>query len=194
MRLGTALLQLASAAIGGGIGGSFVLWGVNVQFRRQSEAALRAVMVEVDANVRVAKEIVGDQADRHRRGAFKSGDPDPDWLRRGVWDSQLPYLVQILDHPTLTKVSDAYGALEAVPRMRYVRTDVGLHFAVSGWIEEHLWKIMHSFCAAQGALQDAEQKVNSKRWTNRLRSAPRRLRDRLRWPRRERASGQQADK
>ena len=32
------------------IGGSFVLLGVNSQFRRQSESALRALRVEIDAN------------------------------------------------------------------------------------------------------------------------------------------------
>lgn len=146
-------------------------------------------MVEVDANVTVAKEIVGHQATREKMGAFEAGHPDPSWLRCGVWDSQLPYLVQILDQPTLTKVADAYGALEAVPTMRVMRTVIGTDFAVGGWIEAHLWKIMQSFCAAQGALQDAEQKVRSRRWMNRLRTAPKHLKDRLRRPRRsERAS------
>jgi len=49
--------QLFASAIGGAIAGYFVVVGVRLQFRRQSEAALRALMVEVTANKEVALEI-----------------------------------------------------------------------------------------------------------------------------------------
>jgi hypothetical protein len=57
------LSQLIASGVGGAIGGSFVLLGVNAQFRSQSEAALRALMVEVGLNAAVAGRIVEDRQD-----------------------------------------------------------------------------------------------------------------------------------
>jgi hypothetical protein len=48
------LSQLFASAIGGAIAGYFVVVGVKLQFRRQSEAALRSLMVEVTSNKEAA--------------------------------------------------------------------------------------------------------------------------------------------
>src|SRR5258708_6709661 len=113
--------QLFASAIGGAVGGLFVLLGVNTQFRRQAEAALRALIVEVDSNTRIALQMTEGSAERNKAGAFPQLGPDPGWLKRSVWDSQLPYVVQVLvqDKDTLTLVSDAYGSLDSVSRMFY---------------------------------------------------------------------------
>lgn len=163
--------QLFASAIGGAVGGSFVLLGVNTQFRRQAEAALRALIVEVDSNAKIALEMTQGSAERQKAGAFPQWGPDPGWLKRSVWDSQLPYVVQVLDQDTLTLVSDAYGSLDPVSRMFYRFPDQPQgNWAVGVPVESSLNRIEASFRAASKALHSLQEIFDSQRWTTRART------------------------
>jgi hypothetical protein len=158
--------QLIASAVGGGVGGSFVLWGLNVQFRRQSEAALRAVVVEVNGNVKAALQMF-----ENRGKAYPAGHANPGWLKHSIWDSQLTYLVQLLDQPTLTKMVHAYGTLEVVPSMR-VMTVTGVAREIydsGGWVDTKLDEIRFAFLDAQQALEDFQRRIAA-RPINRIRS------------------------
>jgi hypothetical protein len=50
---------------------------------------------------------------------FEAGKADPRWLRRSIWDAQLPYFVQLVDQETLAQLSQAYSTLEAIPDMMH---------------------------------------------------------------------------
>jgi hypothetical protein len=92
---------MVASALGGFVGGSFVLLGVRLQFRHQSEAALRALAIEVDSNATIALQMTEKTSERNQASGFPLLGPDPGSFRRSVWDSQLPFVVQILDQKTL---------------------------------------------------------------------------------------------
>jgi hypothetical protein len=106
--------QLFASAIGGAIAGYFVVVDVKLQFRRQSEAGLRALKVEVAADKEAAFEM---NRNRTPSGDFKAGHPHPGWLKHSIWDAQLTSFVQLLDAETLIVVRQAYSLLESVPAM-----------------------------------------------------------------------------
>jgi hypothetical protein len=140
-----ALVQIIASAIGGLVAGYFVVVGVRLQFRRQSEAALRALMVEVAGNREAAAEMT-----RSPTQTFELGHPDPGWLKHSIWDSQLPYAVQLFDEGTLIMVRRAYSLLEAVPAMiipEHVRLAVpgSSHYARGGWVDAYLIEISKAF-------------------------------------------------
>lgn len=108
-----ALVQIIASVLGGLVAGWFVVLGVRLQFRRQSEAALRALMAEVLGN----KEAALDMTQSASAGSFEAGHADPGWLKHSIWDSQLPYVVQLFDEGTLVVVRNAYSLLDAVPAM-----------------------------------------------------------------------------
>jgi hypothetical protein len=152
MTVGAAFIQLLSAAIAGGLGGWFVLLGVNAQFRRQSEAALRALFIEVEGNASVAAQMVGAIANGT---AFEAGKPNPSWLRRGIWDSQLPLLSQILDHEALRVATLAYSSLEVVrqmPRPALSGAASAEVYSHGGWIDIEIVKIRDAFKSAENCL------------------------------------------
>ena len=73
--------QLIASGVGGAIGGSFVLWGVKAQFRRQSDSALGALRVEIDRNVEAA----ADMTQHHSAsGGYLGGHADPGWLKHSI--------------------------------------------------------------------------------------------------------------
>jgi hypothetical protein len=144
------LSQLIASAVGGAVGGSFVIWGVKAQFRSQSRAACRALLVETKGNAKASKAMVG----RPENSPWKEGGPNPGWLKSSVWTSQLPYIVQsLVDQRTLETVVEAYGTLDVVPEM-VIRNMVspGPAYSHGGWIDRHIWKIMQTFNAAENAL------------------------------------------
>jgi len=160
---GKAVVQLASAAIGGGIGGSFVVVGVNLQFRRQSEAACRALLLEVQSNYEALAEMI----------KVPSGDPwpngkaHPGWLHRSVWDTQLSYVVPLLDRRTLELVVRAYATLDSIPDMKLANVaHPGVPYAHGGWINERISTAYEAFRPARDYLGDLV--VNQSRWTRLL--------------------------
>lgn len=72
------------AIIGAVIGGLFVVWAVQLQFKRQSEAACRALKVEIEGNLEAISQMIGDRPALQ----YPDGHADPGWLKRGTWDSQ----------------------------------------------------------------------------------------------------------
>lgn len=161
--------QLIASVMGGAVGGSFVLLGVNAQFNRESRAALRALIIEVDSNAKVAREMTRGTAERQKANAFPQWGPDPGWLKRSVWESQLSYVVQIVDPDTLQSVSDAYGSLDPISRMFYRFPDQpqGV-WMVGGWVNSSLDRIEASFRSASQALHSLQETLDSKRSTKRV--------------------------
>jgi hypothetical protein len=152
------LSQLFASAIGGFIAGYFVVVGVRLQFRRQSEAALRALMVEVTKNKEVALEM---NRSRTPSGEFQMGNPDPGWLKHSIWDSQLAYVVQLFDAGTLAMVRHAYTLLESVPAMVNERHERGdPRFSHGGWIDAELEKIQTAFSDADQALENLKKRLD----------------------------------
>src|SRR5690242_8709161 len=94
--------QLIASTVGGAVGGSFVLWGVYAQSQRQGKAALRALRVEVDNNQSAAAQMI-QALMMGAKERFEPGKADPRWLKHSIWDSQMPYLVQLLNEETLRK-------------------------------------------------------------------------------------------
>jgi hypothetical protein len=97
---------IVAAVLGGLVAGGFVVVGVAIQFRRQSMAALRALMVEVASNKEAAADMTQN---RQPATPFVPGRPDPGWLKHSIWDSQLPYVVQLFDEDTLILARHAYS-------------------------------------------------------------------------------------
>ena len=152
------------------IGGSFVLLGVNSQFRRQSESALRALRVEIDANRLAADLMTQAWAAGGPKEWFEAGKADPSWLRRSIWDSQLPFFVQLVDQETLARLSEAYSTLEAVPGMLANNPNAAhRQYIRGGWIDAHIVKIGGAFLTAQQHLDRVQTRRNSERWFVRLR-------------------------
>ena len=170
--------QLLASGVGGSIGGSFVPWGVNAQFRQQSESALRALRVEVDGNFKAANDMVWATSSAGTvRSPFTGGKPDPSWLKRSIWDSQLPYLVRLLDEDAVQQTASAYATLEVVSQIpKGVPLSVG--YAHGGWIDLEIIKIRDSFTEAQRALQATENRL-SKRWTKHIRRLFEKVKTRL---------------
>jgi len=162
--------QLFASAIGGFIAGYFVVVGVKLQFGSQRVSAFRVLMAEVKGNAEVA---IGMTRSRtYSPGSFPSGEPDPGWLRHSIWDSQLPYVVQLFDDETLIVVGRAYALLESVPAMVSERRAVGdPRFSRGGWIEDHLSKIQTAFSDADRALENLRKRLAQEAtgtWYNRL--------------------------
>ena len=153
------------------IGGVFVLVAVNWQFRQQRKAALRALMVEVSGN----KEAAADMT-RQKLGDFEQGRPDPGWLKHSIWDSQLPYVVQLFDEGTLIMVRYAYSLLDAVPAMQIPEHVLrqqpwSSRYARSGWVDEHLIKIRTAFQDADQALENLRKGRASETLRQRVKNA-----------------------
>jgi hypothetical protein len=161
--------QLFASAIGGAIAGYLVLVGVNLQFRRQSEAALRALKAEVAANKEAAIEM---NRNRTPSGDFKAGHPHPGWLKHSIWDSQLTSFVQLLDAEALIVVRRAYSLLDSVPAMFNERRGPGdPRFSVGGWIDGELVKIETAFCRADQTLENRQERLAQEAdgvWLNRV--------------------------
>lgn len=149
--------QLFASAIGGAIAGYCVVVGVKLQFRRQSEAALRALKVEVAANKEAAFEM---NRNRTPSGDFKAGHPHPGWLKHSIWDAQLTSFVQLLDAETLIGVRQAYSLLESVPAMFNETRGAGEpRFNYAGWIDGELVKIETAFSRADQALTNLQERL-----------------------------------
>jgi hypothetical protein len=164
------------AIIGAVIGGLFVVWAVQLQFKRQSEAACRALKVEIEGNLEAISQMIGDRPALQ----YPDGHADPGWLKRGTWDSQLPYLAQALDPLTLTDLQLAYSALEPLPRMRLQRRSEGdevVRYARGGWIETHLDTMKALFEQAENSLRDRLNQIESEHWDYRARLYASRGRD-----------------
>ena len=171
--------QLIASGVGGAIGGSFVLWGVKAQFRSQCEATLRALVVEVDGNASAALEMTQARSYAPPLGHFEQGHADPSWLKRSVWNSQLPYIVQELDESSLIAVVKAYATLDTVPAMAVPSTNPPKYIR-GGWIDDHLNKIQTAFSEAQRALRLRQERAASERWVDRARGSLDALRKRVR--------------
>jgi hypothetical protein len=157
-----ALVPAAASIIGGLVGGWFVLLGVRSQSRRQSEAAFRALMVEVSNNSEAAADMT-----RQTSGAFAPGHPDPGWLKHSIWDSQLPYVVPLFDEGTLIMVRLAYSLLDAVPAMEFpenAQRPSLSRYVRGGWIDAHLVKVRIAFSDADQALKNLRKRRAETRW------------------------------
>jgi hypothetical protein len=170
--------QLIASGVGGAIGGSFVLWGVKAQFRSQCEAALRALVVEVDGNASAAMEMT-QVSSYPPVGRFEQGKADPSWLKNAVWNSQLPYIVKELDEDSLIAVVKAYATLDTVPAMAIPSTNPQRYIR-GGWIDDHLNKIQTAFSGAHRALRLRQERAASERWVDGVRSSLDSLRKRVR--------------
>jgi hypothetical protein len=145
MRIVAAVISLLSGALGG----SFVLIGVRFQSWRQSEAACRALLIEVRGNSKALSEMRVRIAQGQ---GWEPGKANPGWLGRSVWDSQLPFIVQLLSTETLEKVIGAYGTLEALPEARQTNVAVGVPYQKGGWIDQHVLRMDKAFMHAEAAL------------------------------------------
>jgi hypothetical protein len=105
----SAILQSIASVISGLVAGGFVVVGVRLQFRRQSEAASRALRVAVSGNKEAAVEMTPEK--RQAPTPFEPGRPDPGWLKHSIWDAQFPYVVQLFDEGTLSTSSERCAAL-----------------------------------------------------------------------------------
>jgi hypothetical protein len=140
--------QLIASTLGGAVGGSFVLLGVHAQSQRQSEAALRALRVEVGSNESVAKQMIQAWA-MGIKDRFEHGKADPGWLKRSIWDSQLPFFVPLLNEETLKGMIEAYATLEAVPHMLWKpNAHEPARYARGGWVDDHIGRIQNAFRTA----------------------------------------------
>jgi hypothetical protein len=154
------------AVIGAIIGGLFVMRAVQLQFKRQSEAACRALRVEIEGNLEAISQMISDRPVLQ----YPDGHADPGWLKRGIWDSQLPYLAQALDPLTLADLQLAYSTLEPLPRMRLQRRVEGdevVRYARGGWIETHLDTMKTLFDQAENSLRDRLSQIESEHWDHR---------------------------
>lgn len=155
---------IVGSVIGGIVGGLFVLAAVKFQSRRQGEAALSAVAAEVLSNKEAA---IYMTQNRQPGTAFQPGSPDPGWLKHSIWDSQLPYVVQVLDEGTLLNVRYAYSFLDAVPGMINPNPPPAQRsrYAYGGWIDKHLNKVRDAFMDADKALDNFRERLASEtRW------------------------------
>jgi hypothetical protein len=162
--------QLIASGVGGAIGGSFVMLGVNKQFRRQGDAALGALRIEINTNEAAAAQMVQAVAAGGPTDRFEAGKADPSWLHHSIWDSQLPFFVQRVDPESLARLSEAYSTLEAVPNMVH-KDQHGSHryYDRGGWIDVHINKIREAFLSAQQQLDRSQGKRDSEDWSARLR-------------------------
>lgn len=153
------------SVLGGLIAGWFVVVGVKVQFGRQCHAALRALMVEVTANKEAADRMNGDL--RTSGKGFVLGNPDPSWLKHSIWDSQLPFVVQLFDEGTLAMVRYAYSLLESVPSMVNEKRALNdPRFNYGGWINTALEDIQRAFSDADRALENLSKRLIQEAWSN----------------------------
>jgi hypothetical protein len=140
--------------------GYFVVVGVRLQFRRQNEVALRGLMAEVVGN----KEAALDMTQSASAGIFEAGHADPSWLKHSIWDSQLPYVVQLFDGGTRLMVRYAYSLLDAVPAMiipEGSRPPGSSRYARGGWVDTHLIKVQTAFRDADQALDNLSNRLAS---------------------------------
>jgi hypothetical protein len=145
----TFLSQLVAAVAGGAVGGYFVLLGVRAQFKSQSRAACRALLVEVRGNY----EALAGMTERLATGGdWETGKPNPGWLSHSVWSSQLPFVAQELDARTAELVIKAYRMLDALPEMRL--QNAAVPYQHGGWISVHLMNAHEAFRQANDHLRD----------------------------------------
>lgn len=155
----TLIAQLVTSAIGGFFGGFFVVIGVNLQSRHQEDAALQALLVEVEWNSNAAIRMVSQLDDKSvRRSTFDAGNANPGWLRRSVWDSQLTNVVNVLNTDALTKLMNAYATLESVPNMVYAppgsAPTITRDYAIGGWIDGRIREMKTFFQLASDSLRE----------------------------------------
>ncbi len=150
---------IVAAVIGGLVAGGFVAVGVEMQFRRQSKAALRALMVEVASNKEAAADMTQN---RQPATPFVPGRPDPGWLKHSIWDSQLPYVVRLFDENTLILVRHAYSLLDVLPTMISALSPQESRYAYSGWMDEHLKNVWIAFSDADEALKNLRKRSTLK--------------------------------
>ncbi len=142
--------QLVTSAVGGAIGGSFVVIGVYLQFNRQSEAACRALLLEVRANYEALAEMT-----KLSMTGWVAGKANPGWLNHSIWDTQVAYVAKLLDPRTLKLVVQAYATLDAVPDMRMeVARGSGPPYSYGGWIIDHISRAHEAFRQARDYLGD----------------------------------------
>lgn len=128
-------------------------------------------MVEIKSNSKVAKAM----SMKPDNSPWKEGEPNPGWLKSSVWTSQLPYIVQMLDQPTLEALVTAYGTLDVVPEMALKNMgSPGPAYSYGGWIDKHVRQIMIAFDAAEKALDRLIVKLKSP-WYERARTILRRI-------------------
>lgn len=124
--------SVVAAIAGGLVAGYFVLPGVNVQFRRQSEAACRALFIEVVSNNQTLSGMTLRLAEQR---AWEPAQPNPGWLSQAVWSTQLPLVVQLVDPRTAEALVKAYSFLAALPEMRQNNVATGVPY--SWGIDQH---------------------------------------------------------
>jgi hypothetical protein len=129
--------------------------GVAIQFRRQSKAALRALMVEVASNKEAAAKMTQN---RQPATPFVPGRSDPGWLKHSIWDSQLPYVVQLFDEGTLILIRHAYSLLDVLPAMISATSPQKSPYAYNGWMDEHLKNVWIAFSDADEALKNLRKR------------------------------------
>src|SRR6266849_10137162 len=106
-------------------------------------------MVEVTGNKEAALGMTPSHSSTPGTPGFRLGEPDPSWLKHSIWDSQLPYAVQLFDEGALIIVRGAYSLLEAVPAMENKNATMGSpRFYRGGWIEDWVTKLQIEFSDA----------------------------------------------
>jgi len=97
-----------AAVVGGMITGAFMLLQQKRDFARRAHDAVRALLVELQDN----RGLVLGMQNRQEFGRLIT--PDPAWLRRFVWESQLPLIAGCLDPATLQIVAQVYGKMDSI--------------------------------------------------------------------------------
>lgn len=138
------LIPVGSAVMGAVVTGRYMLRGQTSEFRHQSKNALRALTLEVNANHKYSTAMVN----RTEIGYFNF--PDPDWLRRSVWDGYLYLLTDLLEEQDLDQLADAYDSLSVLSRM--FRNPQDGSYEAGGWVETELKNINEKFRDAQAVL------------------------------------------
>jgi len=111
---------------------------------------------------------------QNRRPAtpFLLGHPDPAWLKHSIWESQLPYIVQLFDEGTLIVVRYAYSLLHSVPAMISPKpAPMGSPYAYGGWVDEHLNTVRTAFQDADQALENLRKHLASETLRQRVKSS-----------------------
>ena len=98
--------------------------------------------------------------------------PDPAWLKHSIWESQLPYIVQLFDEGTLIVVRYAYSLLHSVPAMISPKAaPTGSPYAYGGWVDEHLNTVRTAFQDADQALENLRKHLASETLWQKVKSS-----------------------
>src|SRR5712692_2462639 len=86
---------------------------------------------------------------------WNAGRPNPGWLHRSIWDTQVPYVVQVLDSRTLKLVVEAYASIDSVPLMRLAsHTGLAVQYANGAWVDDYFKQAYEAFRPANDYLGD----------------------------------------